>query len=355
VTTKGCIIGCGIVASGVSLVLLVLAFTIALFVRRSMTYHDRPGGHADVNFGVSPDGGKLVFSAAGDGGSDLYVLDLNSLAITRLAATQDYELAPRFSPDGRSVVYCAGNPGDRADHLFVRKLDRNEVVQLTAEDANDASPEFSPDGSHIVFTRDKTFNWGGLAAHGWGGDRLVCVINADGSGFRQITNKYEPTYDPHYSPDGRAILFWGEDGAYTVAADGSQSPKRLIRRKVREPVYSPDGQSITLVMGHYAPDCEIYVCGSDGMGFKQITDTGKRQFPAEGAGCFRPAFTPDGRRIIFFLESWPVGPTDSAKENLWEIGVDGGAPRKLADYGLFDDPLHWKPDPSKGVSGPAAR
>jgi hypothetical protein len=102
VTKKGCITGCGIVASGVGLVLIVLAFTIAMFVRRSMTYHDRQGGHADVSFGISPNGGKLDFSAVGDGGGDLYVLDLNSLAIARLAATQDYDLRSRPTANGSS-------------------------------------------------------------------------------------------------------------------------------------------------------------------------------------------------------------------------------------------------------------
>ena len=164
-TTKGCIRGCGIAASGVA---FLFVLTIALIIRGCMNEHDRPGGHGDVTFGISPRGDKLVFNAVGDGGRDLYVLDLNSLAVERLAATPDYEVAPSFSPDGKSVVYAAGKPGDRADHLFVRRLDRNEIKQLTAEDANDSAPEFSPDGLHIAFTRDKTYNWGGLAAR-WGG------------------------------------------------------------------------------------------------------------------------------------------------------------------------------------------
>ena len=96
---------------------------------------------------------------------DLYRLDLATLRVTRIAATQDYEVAPEISPDGNSVVYAAGKPGDRADHIFLRSLDGKTVRQLTAEDANDAAPAFSPDGSLIAFTRDKTYNWGGLASN----------------------------------------------------------------------------------------------------------------------------------------------------------------------------------------------
>ena len=39
-----------------------------------------------------------MFNGVGDGGRDLYAIDLNSLAVERLAATLDYEVAPSFSP-----------------------------------------------------------------------------------------------------------------------------------------------------------------------------------------------------------------------------------------------------------------
>lgn len=53
--------------------------------------------------------------------------------------------------------------------------------------------------------------------------------------------------------------------------------------------------------------------------------------------------------------SWPNGPTGHGKENLWEIAVDGSAPRKIAGYGLFDDPLYWKPDQAGDLDKPGSR
>jgi Tol biopolymer transport system component len=350
-TANGGIRGCGILAAGSALLIML---SIALFIRGCMNEHYRSEGQGYVTFSISAQGDKLVFDAVGDGGRDLYALDLNSLAAERLAATPLYEVDPSFSLDGNSVVYAAGKPGERADHVFVRRLDRNEVKQLTAEDANDSSPEFSPDGSRIVFTRDKTYNWGGLAAN-WGDDEAVCVINVDGSGFRQITSDRQPASGPHFSPDGRTILFGGEGGLYAVPADASQSPSLLSGRRARDAVYSPDGQSIAFVLGKYASDQEIFTCRADGLVVKQVTHVGKSQSHTEGAGCTRPAFMPDGKRILFFLEIWPDGPRGHSKQNLWEIGIDGSGLRKIADYGLFDDPLHWKPDAAKGVKAPGAR
>jgi Tol biopolymer transport system component len=168
-------------------------------------------------------------------------------------------------------------------------------------------------------------------------------MKADGSGLRQITKDSDYASNPRYSPDGQTILFSGSQGLHTVRADGSQSPNRLGRQIARDAVYSPDGQLIAMVMGQYASDQEIFVCRADGLALKPVTHMGRSQISSEGAGCTRPAFTPDGKRIIFFLEIWPNGPAGHAKENLWEITVDGNAPLKIADYGLFDDPLHWRP------------
>jgi TolB protein len=208
--------------------------TFTLIIWNSMNSHDRPDGHTDVTFGIAPGGDALVFNASGEGGRDLYLLDLKTLQVRRVAATPEYEVAPEFSPDGKSIVYAAGIPGDRADHIFVRSLDDDSVSQLTAEDANDDAPAFSPDGSLIAFSRCKTYNWGGSAAN-WGAG-VLCVIGADGTGFRQITKDESFASDPHFSRDGNSILFWRDDGLYTVASDGSQPQTKLDLLNGREAV-----------------------------------------------------------------------------------------------------------------------
>jgi Tol biopolymer transport system component len=309
-----------------------------------MNGHDRPGGHADITFTVSPRGDAIVFNAVGDGGRDLYRLDLATRRVNRIAATPDYEVAPAISPDGKSIVYAAGKPGDRADHIFLRWLNGQAVKQLTAEDANDAAPAFSPDGSLIVFSRDKTYNWGGLASN-WDGGGVLCVMNADGTGLRQITSDETIAIDPHFSPDGRTIIFWSEVGLYTVAADGSRPPSPLGGLDGRDAVYSPDGRSIAFSMGQYAPDLRIYVAMANGTGIRRLPQPDEGRVVSPGGGCFRPAFTPDGNRILFLLESWPDGGFGQPKESLWEMDVDGGHPREIAGYGLFDDPLHGTPGP----------
>jgi Tol biopolymer transport system component len=318
----------------------LLTVAAALLLVGCTNSHDRPHGHSDMSFGVSPSGGELVFNANGEGGRDLYRLDLTNFRVTRIAATPDYEVAPQFSPDGKTVVYAAGKPGDRADHIFVRSLDGKTIKQLTKEDANDATPAFSPDGSLIVFTRDKTYNFGGLASN-WDAGGVLCVIKIDGTGLRQLTKDDSFASCPQFSPDGKIIRFWGLEGTYAIDADGSQAPKHLGTQG-NGVVFSPDGQSIAYSAGRYSGDQRIYLAKADGTGSRKLAQPGEGQVTAPGSGCYGPSFTPDGKRIIFYLEFWPDGPTGVPKHSLWEVEIEKGNPRELADYGLFDDPLNWK-------------
>ena len=148
--------------------------------------HYRAIGQGNTSLAASPTDDTLVFNAYGTGGSDLYLLRLTDLQVTRVAETPEYEVSPRFSPDGKQLVYAAGVPGDRADHLFVRPVVGGPARRVTSADANDCYPRFSPDGSMIVFARDKTYVWGGLASN-WSDRGVICVVGTDGSNERQLT------------------------------------------------------------------------------------------------------------------------------------------------------------------------
>jgi Tol biopolymer transport system component len=306
--------------------------------------HDRPRGHTDITFNLSPRGDELIFNAVGEGGRDLYRMDLVSLKVTRVAATPDYEVDPEYSPDGLSVAYASGVPGVRADHIFLRSLDGKSVKQLTKDDANDAAPAFSPDGSHIVFTRDKTYNWGGLASN-WDAGGVICVIKSDGTGFRQVTKDGSMAVDPHFSPDGKTILFSGDDGLSTVPVDGSAPPTPLGGLSGTYAVYSPDGASIAFVQGRFAKDQRVFTAHADGSGLKKLDPRVEPGPRLPGGGRFHPAFLPDGKRIAFFLEFWPDGPTGSSKHSVWVMDSDGHRATEIADWKLFDDPLQWKRSP----------
>jgi TolB protein len=136
-----------------------------------LIHPDGTGEHRDVRNasggGWSPDGRRLVYSLGGD----LYV------GRRRLLHTRAYEAAGAgsWSPDGRKIVFTRWPVGKFGD-ICVVEVKSGRVTGLTSARGDDTDASWSPDGRQILFdsTRD--------------GNREVYVMNADGSGARNLTN-----------------------------------------------------------------------------------------------------------------------------------------------------------------------
>jgi TolB protein len=294
--------------------------------------HYRPPGHGDISIAVSPNDDAILFNASGTGGRDLYLLNLVDQKVTKILDSSDYETTPCFSPDGLRVVYAAGVKGDRADHIFSMRLDGTDKKQLTDIDANDTSPAFSPDGTKIVFARDKTYQWGGLAAN-WEPGGVVCTMDADGGNARQLTADGGFAFNPRFTTDGTRVAYSTETGRMSVSVDGSDSPAQLGGPSGA--IASPDGMSIACTEGKFSGDLRVVIADSDAGSPRIVTP--------QVSGCYSPTFAHRSERLYFLLEEWPNGPTGTPSFSLWECSSKGGKEKMIADRSLFDDPLHWKP------------
>lgn len=165
---------------------------------------------------LSPDGAMLAYVstqsgthelwlAAADGSARRQVTDFGSDA--RALARGTSVRAPRWSPDGRRVVFAAQRAG-RVD-IYVYAMETGTLVPLTADAAIEASPSWSADSRRVYYSvRD------GARSNVWVRDAVAgseaSLAIADAVAVQAV---------------GGALFFTRADrsGVFRLAADGSTS------------------------------------------------------------------------------------------------------------------------------------
>ena len=110
----------------------------------------------------SPDGKQVVFSGNGpDGFTDLYLCDVETGRLNRITSDVYYEATPAFTSDGLRVVYASdrGTFGpDGALNLFSIDIQTEHVRQLTFGEYRDSSPDPAENGIYFSSNRDGAYN-----------------------------------------------------------------------------------------------------------------------------------------------------------------------------------------------------
>src|SRR5688572_26717681 len=177
-----------------------------------------PGSDFDPAW--SPDGTRIAFTSVRDGYKQIYVLDVNSLAITRLTNTSaDIESSqPAWSPDGNLIIYTVKRVG--AYQVWAMTDTGQENVQLvrSGQALWDFLPAWSPDGKTVFFNqrwRTPTRPW-------------LMRLNYEDLDLDPVRLNFPlPIEDVEFSPDGLWLVFEGTDSGnnrdiyfMTVAGSG---------------------------------------------------------------------------------------------------------------------------------------
>jgi Tol biopolymer transport system component len=184
----------------------------------------------------SPHEEKVAFvGVTKDGYSDLYSYDFGTGLLKRLTYDLYEEKDPRWSPDGRYIVFSSDRGALGKDgflNLFLLDLSKNEIKPLTFGPEHDLSCDWSPDGRGLVFSSDRNgaYNLYFLpfgSAQGGNGSTVLTVLEPsrrdlveptvdssqasikEKSSFQaiQLTDLITGAFDPSFSSDGKTIYF----------------------------------------------------------------------------------------------------------------------------------------------------
>ena len=151
---------------------------------------------------VSPDGSTIAFDLLGD----IYTVPLTGGKATPVTKGMAYETHPRFSPDGKKILFTSDRSG--SDNIWYMDLEKKDTIQLTKDRTDDfPSAVWAPDGNYIIASKGRRIPklW---LYHKDGGGGIQ--LNTDPAGIKTI--------DPFVSPDGRTIYFSQRSGSWNYNA-----------------------------------------------------------------------------------------------------------------------------------------
>jgi TolB protein len=146
----------------------------------------------------SPDGSSLIFSLSDRGSSSIYTFDLVTRRLTRLTKGRCIDTSPCYSPDGKRIVFNSDRGGTQ--QLYIMDADGSNVRRLSFSAGRYATPVWSPRGDWIAFTK---FGHSGF---------YIGIIHPDGTDERMLASGYL-VEGPTWSPNGRVIMFSHQDFA----------------------------------------------------------------------------------------------------------------------------------------------
>jgi Tol biopolymer transport system component len=261
-----------------------------------------------------------------------------------------------FTPVAGGAVAAA--PASSAQIAYIGKYMGTPALYLANSDGSDRqllAPDvvdhttfsWSPDGVRIAFTR------------GPEGKAEIYVVNADGSGLKQLTHssgkrKRTPSdysVNPSWSPDGETIAFNGQraysagsgDQTFLIHADGT-GERQLTRAQAPEwvPAWSPDGR--TILFEHWDGrwgarywvhngQIDLYTVNADGSGRRRVA-----HIRNERGNCACATWSPDGTKIAYEAAG------ANGKPDIYVMNADGSGQTRLTRSPSRDENPDWSPD-----------
>jgi Tol biopolymer transport system component len=283
--------------------------------------------------------GPVAYTVYGTN-SDIYSMNIDGSAVTRLTNDRAPNGEPSWSPSGSNVAFRSIR--NNVAGVWTMKFDGSgETLIKAATGGTDIlDPTWSPLNDQIAFA----YSYPGCVYY------CLSMVSPDGTGELDLNL---PLWAPNstelaWSPDGSKIAYISplDQGLHVVNADGSgdtliyNDPTKCQANGYApcnyDPSWSPDGRRIAFAM-LTIPSVSangIYLVNSDGTNLFRLTA------PADGFHTceLHPSWSADGRTIVFMSNrSNPVTCNSniqifSVDVNTYNVTLINGSPQQYDPY-----------------------
>jgi formylglycine-generating enzyme required for sulfatase activity len=247
--------------------------------------------------------GMIVFASDRGGAMKIWSMHASGKGAQQLTEGTDPDADPRFSPDGKQILYTTLRGGFPEVWLMNRDGSAPQFVTKGSQ------ASWAPGGKSIVFIQDN--------------QTFVKDLGSDRES-RITPKEWERCGVPAFAPDGKhlavASRHEGEIGIYILSLDGRENTRLKAGAPCCTPQWSQDGRKMLCqtVQGH------IHQVEVDGKNWEQLTFGADVQHDAR--------YSPDGTMILFCRAPAPEGPwricvqkLDSDDEEFAEITREGSS------------------------------
>lgn len=227
-------------------------------------------------------GAQLAFIGERTGKKEVYTADLFFGAAKQITRDNAHALMPRWSPDGRRLLYTSYFKSGFPDifELDLNTYQRNTFVSFKG---TNSGGRYSPTGQHVAMV---------LSGEG---NPEIYVSNAQGRQVARKTRSDAVKSSPCFSPDGARIVFAMEPGPQLyVMSTGGSTPSRVtsgVSGYCAEPDWNrtnPNKIAFTMRVGRN------FQIGVLDLGTRQGAQASKAPFDG-----IEPCWLEDGRHLVY--------------------------------------------------------
>ncbi len=235
---------------------------------------------------------------------------------------------PRFSPDGKRVLFGVLDPLTRNADVWVNDMTRGASTRLTFNSFIEINPIWSPGGDSVVYQSNRN------------GFYDLYIKSANGAGEdRPLVTSARNKAAAEWSPDGRYFGYTStgdpktKSDIWLLPMTGDRTPIPFLHTEFNElsPTFSPDGRWVVYQTDETGKS-EIYARLTDGTGgkYKITTDGGRR--PLWRSDKRKLYFTSMDKKLqIAYLNVTPTSISVDSITTRWDLDARNIAGNVLSD------------------------